>query len=188
MTLVPRASTITPLRRFSQLASMADPLSRRSWIPSLGRSDRRRPRSGTQARGSPSNWSRGMTPSLLPPRSTKMLLPRTPMTLPVRSPCVLPGPGRDRKPGLPRPASAAPGRTSKVLGSNPVRAASSSASSSASHCRLRGTSVAARPCAGRSWPCSSASSMASCSGAVGRPCLGWGLGSVRGSDGHSCRP
>ena len=40
----------------------------------------------TGQRQSPSNWSTGRTPSLLPPRSTKMLLPRTPMTLPVRRP------------------------------------------------------------------------------------------------------
>ena len=56
--------------------------------------------------------------------------------------------------------------TSNVLGSKPVRAASSSASSSASHCRLSGTS-----CTGGAEPplmaCSIASSMDSCSGAVG---------------------
>ncbi len=90
---------------------------------------------------SPSNWSSGITPSLLPPRSTNMLLPRTEMTLPVAVPL------RASWPRSRRPAACARSpvfdfsrATSKVLGSNPERAASISASISASHCRLSGNS------------------------------------------------
>ena len=87
LVLVTRASTISPLRRFSQLASTAAPFSERIKMP-LGvskwsiRTSIVSPGSGS----SPVNCSTGKTPSLLAPRSTKMLLPRMLMTLPVWRP------------------------------------------------------------------------------------------------------
>ena len=74
ITLVTRASTTMPRLRFSQLASTADPLRRRIWTPSPGSKRSTTTSMAEPAAGisSPSNCSTGKTPSLLPPRSTKM--------------------------------------------------------------------------------------------------------------------
>ena len=69
------------------MASTAAPLSRRCWMPSLGSKWSTMTSISDPGAGiSPSNWSSGMTPSLLPPRSTNRLLPRATMTLPMRRP------------------------------------------------------------------------------------------------------
>ena len=135
--LVTRASTIRPLRRFSQLASTAAPLSERISRPSSV--SNRSTTTSIMSPGlgsSPWNCSTGTTPSLLAPRSMKTLLPRTLMTLPVLEPGAASWP---RWPLGTCSRSAARVRgvaTSNFEGSKPAIAASSSASRSASHCRF----------------------------------------------------
>ena len=142
LVLVTRASTISPLRRFSQFASTAAPLSERIRGPRRGRTGRRRPRSCRPGwADSSSNCSTGMTPSLLAPRSTKTLLPRMPMTFPFCMPAPSSWP-RFALGTCSRSAARVRGScsTSKVDGSKPAIAASSSASRSASHWRFKGGS------------------------------------------------
>ena len=140
MTLVPRASTMTPSRRFSQLASMAAPLSRRcsdslAGVEVIDDDLDLRPRRGDfalelvhrdhafalsaqideQAPAADADDPADGRPfaSLLAPVLARL------------------GWARSVVFGLSR-------ATSNVLGSKPVSAASISASSSASHCRLSG--------------------------------------------------
>ena len=79
-------------------------------------------------------------PSLLPPRSTKTLLPRTPMTLPVRAPGRLSWPRSLSRIPDPGAHSDRGDGASKLAASKPARATSTSACRPASHCRLNDTS------------------------------------------------
>ena len=144
LTLVTLASTIRPLRRFSQLASTAAPLRLRIRRPSsvskwsttdldhvadVGEVGRRTARPGRR----PRSWRRGRRRRSCPGRRRP-----SPSATPAGSPGRRPpwrtwarSAARVRGPALP---------TSSASASKPAIAASSSASRSASHCRLNETS------------------------------------------------
>ena len=152
--LATRASTITPLLRFLQSASMAEPLQAKDLHAFFGIKpfdDHLDRRAGQRAVDRPrTDRRRELLRSFLPGRR-RCFLPRTPMTVPVRRPGPISWP---RSHSFPAESAAFPGRLAgdgpeTTAGSKPAMAASSSASRPWSHCRLSGTSRSSRsppPC------------------------------------------